>query len=72
VLTPRPFYNEFVLRTGLAAGDVRHRLVDNQLLAGVPLDAQYGEPNGLLLAFTERNTREQIDRLVQAVGEVLA
>ena len=72
VLTPRPFYNEFVLRTGLAAGDVRHRLVDNQLLAGVPLDAQYGQPNGLLLAFTERNTREQIDRLVQAVGEVLA
>jgi glycine dehydrogenase subunit 1 len=71
VLTPRPFYNEFVLRTPLEASTLRDRLVDKKLLAGVPLDGQYGEPNGLLLAFTERNTREQVDSLVDAVREVL-
>ncbi len=64
VLTPPPFYNELLLACPRPAADIRSRLVDRQLLAGVPTE------HGLLLAFTEQNTRAEIDRLVAALREV--
>jgi glycine dehydrogenase subunit 1 len=70
ILSPRPFYDEFAIEGPLEAGELRHRLVGQRLLGGVPVDATYGIPNGLLLAFTERNTRAEIDRLVEALREV--
>jgi glycine dehydrogenase subunit 1 len=73
VLTPRPFYNEFLLRTPLETPDLRHRLVEREILAGVPLF--YGLPGferTLLLAFTEQNTRAEIDDLIHALAEVAA
>lgn len=71
VLTPRPFYNEFLLQTPLETAELRHRLVERKILAGVPLF--YGQPGferTLLLAFTEQNTREEIDQLVTALREL--
>ena len=73
VLTPRPFYNEFLLKTPLPTVELRHRLVERRMLAGVPLF--YGRPefdHTLLLAFTEQNTRAQIDQLVDALPEIVA
>jgi len=44
--------------------------VDRQLLAGVPLGADYPDlSQSLLLAFTEQNTRDEIDRLVEALSD---
>jgi glycine dehydrogenase subunit 1 len=71
MLTPRPFYNEFLLSAPLPSAELRHRLVERHLLAGVPLfyDVEdFGRT--LLLAFTEQNTRAEIDQLVQALSEV--
>ena len=64
VLTPPPFYNEFLVRTPRPPVELRKALVDKRVLAGVPHEA------GLLLACTEQNTREEIDRLVSALQEV--
>jgi len=71
VLTPRPFYNEFLIRTPLPTAELRHQLVARHILAGVPLfyDSA-GFENTQLLAFTEQNTRAQIDQLVDALAEV--
>src|SRR5919202_4850647 len=55
VLTPPPFYNEFLVRTPRPPVELRKALVDKRVLAGVPHEA------GLLLACTEQNTREEID-----------
>jgi glycine dehydrogenase subunit 1 len=42
-------------------------------LAGIPLPADYPEfPGGLLVAVTERRTREEIDSFAGALGEVIA
>jgi glycine dehydrogenase subunit 1 len=42
-------------------------------LAGIPLSGNYPEiPNGLLVAVTERRTRQQIDGYADALAEVLA
>jgi glycine dehydrogenase subunit 1 len=71
LLTPRPFYNEFLVRTPLETADLRHRLVERHMLAGVPLfHGVDGFDDTQLLAFTEQNTRAEIDALVQALADV--
>jgi glycine dehydrogenase subunit 1 len=70
VLTPRPFYNEFLISTPLRNAELRHRLVERHMLAGVPFLEHPDFERTLLLAFTEQNTRAEIDALVQALAEV--
>jgi glycine dehydrogenase subunit 1 len=71
VLTPTPFYNELLLACPLPGVEMRSRLLSHNLLAGVPVGRDYPElEDGLLLAFTEQNTREEIDQLIQALEEV--
>lgn len=71
VLTPRPFYNEFLVSTPLNGPVMRAQLSEKGLLAGVPfLHGADGFENTLLLALTEQNTRAEIDRLIQALGEI--
>lgn len=66
VLTPQPFYNELLLGCPLPPAEVRSRLVERHILGGLPVE------HGLLLAFTEQNTREELDGLIQALNEVAA
>jgi glycine dehydrogenase subunit 1 len=65
-----PFFKEFALRVPGRADRLVARLVDRGYLAGVPL-TRSGE-DVLLVAVTERRTREQIDGLAAAMREVLA
>jgi glycine dehydrogenase subunit 1 len=64
VLTPAPYYNELLVGCPSAPAEMCKRLLDRELLAGLPTE------HGLLLAFTEQNTKEEIDRLVDALEEV--
>ncbi len=71
LLTPSPFYNEFAVAGPLPAEKVQAGLTQQGMLGGVPtrqLDSSM--PDGLLLAFTEQNTRDEIDRLVIAMSEL--
>jgi glycine dehydrogenase subunit 1 len=63
-LTPEPYYNELLLECPLPAAEVRRQLLEHKLLGGLPTNY------GLLLAFTEQNAREDVDRLVEALAEV--
>lgn len=67
----RPFFKEFVVRTPAAPGEIVTRLADDGLLAGVDLGRfpSLEIEDGLLIAVTERRTRAQIDRLVEALGK---
>jgi glycine dehydrogenase subunit 1 len=65
-----PFFKEFALRLPKAATDVVSDLVPQGFLAGVPFPAAGDDV--LLVAVTERRTREQIDQLAAAMGAVLA
>jgi glycine dehydrogenase subunit 1 len=65
-----PFFKEFTLRLPRGAADVRDSLVDHGYLAGVP--AANGDGRDLLVAVTERRTREEIDGFARALAEVLA
>jgi glycine dehydrogenase subunit 1 len=65
-----PFFKEFALRLPRTATDVVSALVARGSLAGVPFPAAGDDV--LLVAVTERRTREQIDALAEAMGAVLA
>jgi glycine cleavage system P protein (glycine dehydrogenase) subunit 1 len=63
------FLREFAIRLPRAAVEVRDALLDRGYLAGV-VDPE--DPHVLIVALTERRTREEIDGLAAAVAEVLA
>jgi glycine dehydrogenase subunit 1 len=65
-----PFHKEFAVRLPRPAADVVADLVDLGYLAGVPFPAAGEEV--LLVAVTERRTREQIEGLATSMKGVLA
>jgi glycine dehydrogenase subunit 1 len=65
-----PFFKEFPIRLRRPAREVVDALVDRGYMAGVPLPDEDG--HALLVAVTERRTREEIDGLALALEEVLA
>ncbi len=65
-----PFFKEFAVRLPLPAGDVIDALVDRGFLAGAPLPSAGDQI--LLVAVTERRSKDEIDAFVSALQEVLA
>jgi glycine dehydrogenase subunit 1 len=63
------FFKEFALRLPRPAAEVRDALVDHGFLAGVPMP---DDDRTLLVAVTERRTRDQIDAFAQALQGVIA
>jgi glycine dehydrogenase subunit 1 len=64
----KPFFNEFVVRCPLAPSEMNRRLLERGIIGG--LDVSGEVPNGMLLCVTEMNTREEIERLAEALAEV--
>lgn len=69
------FFNEFAVRLPRPAGDVVEELAGKGVLAGVPVSRLYPDAADLadlmLVAATETNTEDDVDRLVAALAEVL-
>lgn len=62
-------FNEFVIACEEPVATLQQRLEQEGILAGIALAKDYPElENGLLVCVTEQNSREQIDRLVQALA----
>jgi glycine dehydrogenase subunit 1 len=74
-LKPRfkaPFFKEFALGLPVDADRVAGRLAAKGLLAGVPLGRFYADlATSLLIAFTEKRSRAEIDALVEGVAGTL-
>jgi glycine dehydrogenase subunit 1 len=67
-----PTFNEFTLELPCDASLVVSRLVDKGFAAGYPLGRYYkGMDNYLLVAVTEKRTREEIGMLAEALEAVL-
>jgi len=68
-----PFFKEFTLELPKAPERIVKRLLRDRILAGVPLKAlDRSVKNGLLVAVTERRTREEIDAFAAALGRAVA
>jgi len=66
-----PFFHEFVVTCPRPASDVAAQAALEGIFPGVPLSRLWPERTGeLLIAVTEKRTREDIDRLVGALGRI--
>jgi glycine dehydrogenase subunit 1 len=67
----KDFFNEVVLEVqDGSVADFQKRLQGKKILAGIPLKWFYPDfENAVLLNFTEIHRKEDIDRLIQAIGE---
>ncbi len=64
-----PTFNEFVIRAPLPPEEINRRLLAQQILGGAPLGRWYPDlRDAWLVCVTEQRTREDIDRLVSALG----
>jgi glycine dehydrogenase subunit 1 len=69
--SPTAFFNEFVIRCPASVAEINDLLLDNDILGGYDLSQDYPAlRNHMLVAVTEMNTHEHIDRLVEILSEV--
>jgi glycine dehydrogenase subunit 1 len=68
-----PVYNEFVVRTPIAASEILLDLEHEKILGGIPLGQFYeGHANDFLVAVTELHTREQLDLFADRLSAAIA
>ena len=66
-----PFFNEFVIKTPIPVSEINDILLDHDILGGYDLSQDHPMLNKhMLIAVTEMNTRDDIDRLVEVLSEV--
>ncbi len=71
VLGNGKFFNEFVVQCPKPVAEINHELLKKGILGGYDLENDYpNAKNQMLVCVTEMNSREQIDRLVQALKEL--
>ena len=64
----RTWFNEFVIRGRISPRELNRRLLKRGIIGG--LDVSDMVPGGSLLCFTELNSKEEIENLVDALEEV--
>lgn len=66
------FFKEFVVETNKPAAEIVDRMLSEHIFAGVPLSIFDPKmTNRLLVAVTEKRTKEEIDRYVDCLSKVL-
>lgn len=68
----REFFKEFVIETDRPAADIVDKMLENKIFAGVPLSIFDPKmTNRLLVAVTEKRTKEEIDAYVDGLARLL-
>jgi glycine dehydrogenase subunit 1 len=66
-----PFFNEFVVKTPVAASEVVDRLIEKGIVAGLPLDRYHPDMrDSLLICVTETAKKEAIDKFVTELDRI--
>ncbi|HPO15194.1 MAG TPA: aminomethyl-transferring glycine dehydrogenase subunit GcvPA [Candidatus Hydrogenedentes bacterium] len=70
IVNDGPTFNEFAVRLPKKAGEAAAKLLAKGFLAGLPLaSVGAGQDNDLLIAVTEKRTREELDAFAAALEE---
>ena len=62
------FFQEFVIQCPAPPSEINARLLERKIIGG--LDVSDRIPNGMLVCVTEMNSREEIESLAKALGEI--
>lgn len=66
-----PIFKEFAIKTKASSEKVLQALLEAGILGGYSLSStDYGLENAILIAVTEKRTKEEIDKLVSVIGGV--
>jgi glycine dehydrogenase subunit 1 len=70
----QPFFNEFTLVLDRDPEEVLAAMEKEGILGGIALKAFYPDafPNALIVAVTEKRTREELDNYADALRKVIA
>ncbi len=72
VLNQGPFFNEFVVECPKPVAQINAALLERGILGGYDLEVDYPQAhNRMLVCVTEMNSRQQIDRLVEALKSLV-
>ncbi len=63
----KPFFKEFIVRCPRPPAEINERLLERDIIGGLDVSDQI--ENGMLLCVTEMNTRQEIERLAEALAE---
>ena len=66
LVSPKPFFKEFVIRCPIAPSEINQALFKEGIIGG--LDISHIIDNSMLLCVTEMNTKQEIDKLVEILG----
>jgi glycine dehydrogenase subunit 1 len=73
LMFPGPFFKEFAIKTPVAPKKIIRAMLDEKIFAGIDLSRfDFGIGNGLLIAVTEKRTREEMDRFVKLMEKNFA
>jgi glycine dehydrogenase subunit 1 len=68
-----PFFNEFVIECSIPPQKLNKQLLKKNIIGGYELEIYYEELDScLLFCVTEKNTKEDIDKLASSLSEVLS
>lgn len=65
----QPFFKEFVIKTEQKPAVIINKLIEKDILAGIDI-SEYGYENGLLIAVTEKKSKQDLDKFAAALKEV--
>ncbi|MCK5075820.1 MAG: glycine dehydrogenase, partial [Calditrichia bacterium] len=66
----KPFFKEFLLETPVPAKAIINKLENENILAGIDIN-RFGKGDGLLIAVTEKRTKNEMDLFVQKLKEIV-
>ena len=71
VLRDKPFFNEFIVKCLKPVSEINEYLIDNGIVGGYDLSLDYPDmKDQMLLCVTEMNSKDEIDALVELLGEM--
>ncbi|HKP52424.1 MAG TPA: aminomethyl-transferring glycine dehydrogenase subunit GcvPA [Chloroflexia bacterium] len=73
IISREPFFKEFAVETPISPSEINGRLLEHKIVGGFDISGTPeagGADNVWLLCATEMTTKEQMDRLVSALGEI--
>ena len=62
------FFNEFIITCPISPKKINSILLENNIIGGYDVSSLIN--NGMLLSFTELNTKEEIDKLVSILSDI--
>jgi glycine dehydrogenase subunit 1 len=72
VFPDAPIFKEFAIRCPRPASELIDRALEHGILLGLPLERTTGDPRDLLIAVTEKRTKDELDRTIEFLSEEAA